>query len=110
MNNIWIKASRCLTRYRRVVFLSVREITRALSQLGLDSNPVRRQSDVHRSLPEARLPQSGLSVCRCVGTEYTSRKTMVGKVWYGLKLKDGGGTDDLDRNGHDGVSALVPYS
>jgi len=36
------------------------------------------------------------------GTEYTSRKTMVGKVWYGLKLKDGGGTDDLDRNGHDG--------
>jgi hypothetical protein len=27
---------------------------------------------------------------------------MVGKVWYGLKLKDGGGTDDLDRNGHDG--------
>jgi hypothetical protein len=27
---------------------------------------------------------------------------MVGKVWCGLKLKDGGGTDDLDRNGHDG--------
>ena len=102
MNNIWIKASRCLTRYRRVVFLSVREITRALSQFGLDSNPVRLRSDVHRSLPEARLPQSGLSVCRCVGAEYTNRKTMVGKVWYGLKLKDGGGTDDLDRNGQDG--------
>jgi hypothetical protein len=27
---------------------------------------------------------------------------MVGKVWYGLKLKDGDGTDDLDRNGYDG--------
>jgi hypothetical protein len=25
-----------------------------------------------------------------------------GVVWYGLKLKDGGGTDDLGRNGHDG--------
>ena len=103
MNNIWIKASRCLTRYRRVVFLSVREITRALSQLGLDSNPVRLRSDVHRSLSRGPAsPVGGLSVCRCVGTEYTSRKTMVGKVWDGLRLKDGGGTDDLDRNGHDG--------
>ena len=44
------------------------------------------------------------------GTEYTSRKTMVGKVWYGLKLKDGGGTDDLDRNGHEGFRHLIPYS
>ena len=35
---------------------------------------------------------------------------MVGKVWYGLKLKDGGGTDDLDRNGHEGFRHLIPYS
>jgi putative DNA primase/helicase len=65
---------------------------------GLDSTAALLYGDFKewtRSTGEEVLKQADFNTA-LEGLKYTTRKTMIGRVWYGLKLKQSEGLDDLD--------------